>query len=246
MCYLAARFLSVTLLLLLSPTTLACMTDAEKITQALAEIAATANHYPGVVIVLNHDCRQVLYMSTRGLQQLQITVAELVAMGEEYYTRYFNPDEAHEYVPKIVELLERNDLDYSVSFFQQVRTGPNHSFEHYLSTARVLAQGQHGEPLLTICLSCRIEPGSYLTAKVQRLLDENAFLRNNAATFASLSGRERQILSYLARSQSSGEIAEALFISPQTVYTHSRNLRQKLGASTVFELGQYARAFDLI
>ena len=222
------------------------MTDAEKIMQAIAEIATTADLYPGVVIVLNYDCRQVLYMSARGLRLLQTTVPELLAMGEEYYTRYFNPDESHEYVPKIVGLLKRNDLDYSVGFFQQVRTGPHSSFESYLSTVRVLAQGQHGEPLLTICLSCCIEPGSYLTAKVQRLLDENAFLRSNAAAFASLTGRERQILSFLARSHSSAEIAKSLFISTQTVITHRRNLRQKLGAATSFELGQYARAFDLI
>jgi DNA-binding CsgD family transcriptional regulator len=222
------------------------MTDAEKITRALAEIATTADHYPGVVIVLNHDCRQVLYMSARGLARLQLTIPELVAMGEDYYARYFNPDEAHEYVPKVVGLLERNDLDYSVSFFQQVRTGPGGAFEHYLSTARVLVQGEQDRPLLTICLSCRVEPDSHLTAKVQRLLDENAFLRSHAATFANLTGRERQVLGHLARSRSSGEIAEALFISTQTVDTHRRNLRQKLGASTAFELGQYARAFDLI
>lgn len=222
------------------------MTDAEKITHALAEIAATADHYPGVVIVLNHDCRRVLYMSARGLRALQVTIPELMAMGEDYYARYFNPDEAHEYVPQIVSLLERNDPDYNVGFFQQVRTGPGRTFEHYLSTARVLAQSEHGGPLLTICVSCRIEPDSHLTAKVRRLLDENTFLRSHAATFASLTSRERQVLSHLARSQSSGEIAEALFISTQTVDVHRRNLRHKLGASNAFELGQYARAFDLI
>jgi DNA-binding CsgD family transcriptional regulator len=222
------------------------MTDAERITRALTEIAATADHYPGVVIVLNHDGRQVLYMSARGLHSLQTTIAELRAMGEEYYTRYFNPDEAHEYVPKVVELLTRNDPTYSVSFFQQVRSGPGGTFELYLSTARVLAQSQNGGPLLTICLSCRLEADSHLTAKVQRLLDENTFLRSHTATFASLTSRERQILSHLARSRSSGEIAEALFISVQTVDTHRRNLRHKLGASNAFELGQYARAFDLI
>nr|GFC29359.1 hypothetical protein [Tanacetum cinerariifolium] len=144
-----------------SPTALTRMTDAELMTRALAKIAATADDYPGVVIVLSHDCRQVLYMSARGLLGLQLTIPELVAMGEDYYARYFNPDEAHEYVPKVVELLERNDLNYSVSFFQQVRTGPGRTFEHYLSTARVLAQGESGGPLLTICLSCRIEPDSH-------------------------------------------------------------------------------------
>jgi DNA-binding CsgD family transcriptional regulator len=222
------------------------MTDDERITHTLAAIAATADHYPGVVIVLNHSCQRVLYMSACGLKLLQTTLPELIALGDSYHAQYFNLEEAHEYVPKLVELLTRNDLTYSISFFQQVRTGPGRTFEHYLSTARVLAQAASGAPLLTICLACRIEPDSHLSAKVQRLLDENTFLRSHAATFAHLTGRERQILSHLARSRSSGEIAEALFISVQTVDTHRRNLRHKLGASTAFELGQYARAFDLI
>jgi DNA-binding CsgD family transcriptional regulator len=222
------------------------MTDEQRIHQQLTQIAALADCLPGVVIVLNHDCRQVLYMSARGLAQLGTTLPEVTALGEAYYARYFNPDEAHEYVPRVVELLERNDLSYAVSFFQQVRTGPQGCFELHLSTARVLLQGQQGQPLLTICLSCRIEPHSHITTKVQRLLDENAFLRAHAVRFAGLTKRERQVLAGISRGLSSGELADMLFLSPQTVDTHRRNLRQKLQVSSAFELGQYARAFDLI
>ncbi|SMB99954.1 transcriptional regulator, LuxR family [Hymenobacter roseosalivarius DSM 11622] len=222
------------------------MTDEHRIQQRLAEIAAVADSMPGVVIVLNDDCRRVLYMSARGLAELGTTLAEVTALGEEYYARYFNPDEAHEYVPKVVGLLERNDLSYTVTFFQQVRTGPQGCFELHLSTARVLLQGQQGRPLLTICLSCRIDPDSHITTKVQRLLDENTFLRAHAARFAGLTKRERQVLAGISRGLSSGELAEALFISAQTVDTHRRNLRQKLQTTSAFELGQYARAFDLI
>lgn len=222
------------------------MTDAEKITHELSTIAATADRYPGAVIVLNHDCRQVQYMSAWGRHKLNTSIPELMAMGEEYYARYFNPDEAHEYVPKVVQLLERNDLTYTVSFFQQVRTGACGAFELHLSTARVLAHSQAGAPLLVLCLSCPIDPDSHITGKVQRLLDENTFLRANAARFGKLSARERQVLARLAQGNSSDDIAAELFISHQTVDTHRRNLRRKLGAPTSFELGQYARAFDLI
>ncbi len=127
-------------------------------------------------------------------------------MGEGYYARYFNLDEAHEYVPKVVELLERNDLSYRVSFFQQVRTGPGQEFRWHLSTARVLAHNAAGQPLLVICFSVPIAPQSHLTTKVQRLLDENTFLRQHAATFASLTTRGREVLRQLAAGRSSPEI----------------------------------------
>jgi len=222
------------------------MTDEERINRKIAEVAATADHYPGVVIVLSEQARRVVYMSARGLNALGATLPELSAMGTAYYERYFNPEESHEYVPKIVDLLERNDLSYIISFFQQVRTGPSCTFEWYLSAARVLLQSQTGQPLLIICVSCPVDPKSHITAKVQRLLDENNFLRQHASTFSLVTRREREVLRYLALGHSSSEIAGMLYMSVQTAETHRRNIRKKLSAASVFELGQYARAFNLI
>lgn len=221
--------------------------DAEQfISDKIAEIAAFAEEYPGVVIIFGADARRVLYMSERGLRQLGVTLPELTAMGDNYYNKYFNADEAHEYVPKVVELLERNNLNYSVTFFQQVRTGPSLEFVWHLSTVRVLAQDAAGQPLLLICFSTPIDRQSHITTKVQRLLDENTFLRQHTATFSSLTQREREVLGCLALGRTSHEIAATFHISTQTADTHRRNIRQKLGAASSFDLGQYARAFNLI
>jgi DNA-binding CsgD family transcriptional regulator len=222
------------------------MTDQQVITARIAEIAAFANEYPGAVVVFTSDARRVLYMSEWGLKGLNTTMEELTNLGEAYYPVFFNPEEAHEYVPKVAELLERNDLSYAVTFFQQVRTGPQRTFAWYLNTVRVLAQDAAGKPLLIVTFACPIDPKSHITTKVQRLLDENTFLRQHSATFASLTHREREVLGHLALGLTSQEIAVACNISAQTADTHRRNIRQKLGASSNFDLGQYARAFDLI
>ena len=222
------------------------MADEQVITVRIAEIAAFAHHYPGAVIVLTSDARRVLYMSDWGLHRLNTSMEELLALGENYHPVFFNPDEAHEYVPKIAELLERNEMSYAVTFFQQVRTGPQRNFAWYLSTVQVLAQDAAGRPLLIISFACPIDPKSHITAKVQRLLDENTFLREHSAPFAKLTTREREVLGCLARGHTSQEIAGAFHISAQTADTHRRNIRHKLGASSSFDLGQYARAFNLI
>lgn len=222
------------------------MTDEQLVAHKIAEIATFANEYPGAVVVLNGNARRVLYMSDRGLQKLNTSLAELQEMGENYHPVFFNGEEAHEYVPKVMALLERNDINHAVSFFQQVRTGPQRSFAWYLSTVRVLAQDAAGQPLLVISFACPIDPKSHITAKVQRLLNENTFLREKSATFASLTTREREVLGCLALGHTSHEIAAAFKISAQTADTHRRNIRQKLGAASSFDLGQYARAFNLI
>jgi len=47
-----------------------------------------------------------------------------------------------------------------------------------------------------------------------------------------LSGREREVLGFLAEGLSGAAIAERLVLSPETVRTHVRNAMEKLGAST--------------
>ena len=51
----------------------------------------------------------------------------------------------------------------------------------------------------------------------------------------SLSPREREVLALLARGLTGEQIAERLVLSPETVRTHIRNAREKLGASTRVE-----------
>lgn len=230
----------------LQPAINLSLQDYQIIDTKIAEVAATADDYPGVVIVFNTRADDVKYMSARGLRDLGTSMAELKALGAAYYPKFFNPDEAHEYVPKLVDMMQRNDLNYIVSFFQQVRTGPDGAFELYLSTVKVLAQDSVGRPLLLICFSCPIDRESHVTSKVQRLLDENNFLRRHSATFALLTRREREVLRHMALGHSAPDTAKLLHMSVQTAETHRRNIRQKLNASSAFELGQYARAFDLI
>ncbi|KAA9327007.1 LuxR family transcriptional regulator [Hymenobacter busanensis] len=210
------------------------------------EIAATADQHPGIIIIHHVHHRTVEYMSAMGLALLQTTQEELLALGADYHSRFFNAEESAEYVPKIWALVAQNDFNLIVSFFQQVRTAGCTTWSWFMSTVRLLLRGEDGLPLLIISYSCPIDADSHVTAKVQRLLDENNFLRQNGAAYSRLTLREREILRLLALGYSAREIAQGLFISVQTVETHRRNLRQKLGADSLFELGQYARAFDLI
>jgi DNA-binding NarL/FixJ family response regulator len=53
--------------------------------------------------------------------------------------------------------------------------------------------------------------------------------------FATLTDRERQILGLLAEGRRNDDIASSLFISPQTVQTHVRNLLGKLGVHSKLE-----------
>ena len=202
--------------------------------------------HPGVTIIHNMLTDSVEYMSRRGLALLQTTMPALRALGASYHAFYFNAADAVDYLPKVYEMVQSMDPSSMASCFQQVRTTENPEYSWYFSSIRVLLRADDGTPLLIITTACPIDPLHHVTHKVNRLLQENNFLRQHAARFGQLTTREREILRRLALGESAPGIAVALFISVQTVETHRRNLRRKLSIQSSYELTEYAQAFDLI
>lgn len=218
-----------------------------KINHAIAMLVASADHIPGVVIV--HDMRDwtITYMSKRGLRELCITEEEIIGKNmDDYHFRFFNPEDAKDYVPKIFDLLKRNNDDEIVTYFQQVRRFKSPDWGWHMSSTKIFLRDDDGKPLLTITTSFPIDAMHHMAAKASRLLEENNFLRQNYHEYAKLTKREQEVLRLMALGRTSSESAEALFISQSTVETHRKNIKSKLNTSSYYELSQYARAFDLI
>lgn len=218
----------------------------QELAKKIADIAAVANELPGIVIIHNVQTHTVEYMSPRGVHQLASTLDELRALGSDYYTKYFNPEDAKDYVPKIFGLLERNNDQETISFFQQVRLSEKKDWTWHFSATKIFMRNEVGYPTYSITMAFPIDPEHHITAKVTRLLEENDFLRTNFHKFATLSKREQEILKLSAQGKSSPEIAEELFISVATVETHRRNLKKKLNVHSSYEVLKYAYAFNLI
>ena len=223
------------------------MSDNVKIEDAIAKIAATADKLPGVVTI--HDLRNwtILYMSEMGLRDLDLKLEDIVGQtSAQYHEQYFNAEDAKDYVPRILGLLERNNNEEVLTFFQQVRFAKDADWNWHMSSVRILTRDEEGMPLLAISMSFPIDAMHHMAAKAGRLLEENNFLRKNVSQYAKLSKRERDVLQLMAMGKSSSESAEILFIAKNTVETHRKNIRHKLGSNSFFEMSQYARAFDLI
>jgi DNA-binding NarL/FixJ family response regulator len=60
------------------------------------------------------------------------------------------------------------------------------------------------------------------------------------SALALLGGREREVLQLIAEGLTSGEVADRLSISTNTVDTHRRNIMKKLNLHSVAELTKYA------
>jgi len=79
-----------------------------------------------------------------------------------------------------------------------------------------------------------------------RLRRQQAFARQNSATFAGLSTREREVLSLVAEGHTNNAIGKRLFVSVHTVRTHRQNIRRQLGIHNVVQAVWWGCCFDLV
>jgi len=214
----------------------------EKITR-LQEIE---DDIPGVIIVHNLMDDSIVYLSKRGRDILKVTLEEVRLPHFDYHKRFFNPEDFPDYAPKILGMVQRNADDEIVTFFQQVRPSKNAPWKWYSTSIKILLRDNDRKPVLAISVALPIDEEHYFTPKIERLLQENKFLRDNQTLFLSLSKREIEVLRLLASGYNSQEIAEKLHIAEATAKTHRKNIRSKLNAESNFELMQFAQAFNLI
>ncbi len=201
---------------------------------------------PAIVIVHNIQEDAVIYMSEKGLNTLGVTLNELINMGPDYHSRFFNPEDAKDYVPRIFDMLKRNNDDEMISFFQQVRRSPDHEWQWYLSGTKIFMRDDAGAVLLLVTYATPVDTTHHLTLKVQRLQEQNNFLRNNHRAFDSLTKREKEVLKMMAMGLSSGKMAKKLFISETTAATHRKNIKKKLKIQSTYDVTNFAQAFDLL
>ena len=101
--------------------------------------------------------------------------------------------------------------------------GKDEPADQVLAAAKAAAEGE-----------VLIDPAT-LARLLHQVTKEREEQRGVQARFAGLSEREWEILRHVAQGERNDDIAAALFISPQTVQTHVRNVLGKLGVHSKLE-----------
>jgi len=106
--------------------------------------------------------------------------------------------------------------------------GKDEAADEVLAAAKAAADGE-----------VLIDPAT-LTRLLHQVAREREARRDALQLIESLTEREREILRLLAEGMRNDDIAQKLFISPQTVQTHVRNLLAKLGVHSKLEAVAFA------
>ncbi|TDN79659.1 regulatory LuxR family protein [Salegentibacter sp. 24] len=212
----------------------------------LTFLKQTADLMPSVVVVHQLEPFTPIYMSEKGLVQLGIKEEDLLEIGPDYHKQFFNNEDMTNFLDKMKELLAENNPEKTFSFFQQVKFKDRNKWVWHLSAVRIFHQAKDGRPTHTCTTAIPIGQMKHIPNKAERLLAESKFFHSNQEIFNSLGEREKEVLKQVALGKSSGKIAEELFISVETVRTHRKKIKQKLGIKNVYESIKFAYAFDLI
>lgn len=214
--------------------------------QRLENVRLFADYLPAALIIHSLDDLSIVYMNKPGLERIGTTMEELQNMSQErYYAQFFNEEDSNDYVPKIIQIIKSGTEEH-VSYFQQVRVPLNKEWQLFVSNTKVFCRDKNGKATHLITVAGMLDPMHHITAKVNRVMEEINFLRNNNGSFLKLTKREKEILKYTALGKNSGEIAAMLCISSTTADTHRRNIRSKLNLKNNYEAVKFAQAYNLI
>lgn len=202
---------------------------------------------PGAIMVHDMQTLQTTYMNSWGCEALGHSMDEINTMGEDYYKKFFLPEETRWFIPGMLNYFQRKDHSSLYSFFHQVRTGPNLEFSWYYAVCKFLRKDKELTKSKELIMVANPVSGMGVMAnKVNKLLDENVFVVKKYKFFVLLSKREKEVIRLLAEGKSSSDIADLLFISTHTVQTHRKNINNKLELSSFADLVRFAIAFELV
>lgn len=176
------------------------------------DLAVIATDSDGIVVTWNGRA-EALYGWSRE-EAIGRPVAELTV-----------PSESRRVAEDIMGAI-RDGRSWQGSF--RVRRKDGSQFTAYVKDSPILEDGR-----LVGIVGVSIEVGDPdLAGAVRSFADLGPVAGKRSRT---LSPREREVLSLLARGLTGEQIAEHLVLSPETIRTHIRNAREKLGASTRVE-----------
>lgn len=217
-----------------------------RLKEKIEAFAPHAEAMPAVVIIQQLEPFTSIYMTSRGLRELDITIEELRQMGPEYLQRFFNFEDTEDYLQKLKHLLQCRNPEETFTFFQQVKIKDKENWVWHIGSTRIFFTDEQGNPTHIVTTAIPVDKLKHIPNKAERLLAEKNFFHTNLPKFLSLGKREVEVLRLVAIGKSSVEIGYELCISSMTVNTHRKSIKSKLGISSSYEFTLYAHAYDLI
>ncbi|MFD0976897.1 response regulator transcription factor [Salinimicrobium gaetbulicola] len=216
------------------------------IQKKINDFAPVAELMPGVVVIHELKGFRPLYMSSKGLKLLGMSLNDLVSLGTDYKRIILNDKFMVDFLESLEEMLNEEKEWGTYSIFHQVQLSNEKNYSWYVSSVKAFHKDAAGNTTHTITIAFPLGHFQHIPRKAEKLLNESIFSKTHLKKFLSLSPRAIEVLKLVALGNSTNQISETLNISPHTVNSHRKLIKQKLNISTSYDFTKYARSYDLI
>jgi DNA-binding CsgD family transcriptional regulator len=232
--------------------------DKTQTTYYLEAIKAFSRTTYKSVYVIDYEQKGFEYVSENPLFLCGHTAKEVQKMGYAFYFKYVLPED-------LDLLLKINTIGFD--FYEKIpveeRLKHTISYDFHLKNMdeKVILINQKLTPIYltesgkiwkAICLISLSSEKSSGNIKIYKMGDSKILNYNLDGDYwstkdkISLSSREKEVLQYSIRGYTIGEIAETIFVSPDTVKFHRRKLFRKLEVANISEAIAFATNNKLI
>ncbi|WP_299708366.1 LuxR C-terminal-related transcriptional regulator [uncultured Pontibacter sp.] len=213
------------------------ITELEQEIQKLREkcefLEKVIHEVPANVYISNLD-EGVVWCNRTNEETLGYTLAEIHEMGGMAYMQAIvHPDDQNIPEDSINHYQHFNGAEFGGLF--RARHKEEDQYKWFMGWAKAFSKNTEGEVKELICVDVDMSPRMNTEDQLVQALKEN-LKQKNRLLVRSLRKREIEILGLICQGCSTKEIAERLFISPNTVSTHRKSIQKKMGTNNVADL----------
>lgn len=196
---------------------------------------------PGIFHVNDKNDLTIGHLNKSGEEWGLLSKEEINDMGIEYFKKFIHPDSLKYVAPRFLEFYQKADDDQLHAEFQKILNPRTGKYDTFFTVCKPFKKHN-----LLLTSSNPISGIDTVVRRIERIADEEIYVRKHFDDFESLTRRERQILAKIAQGLSNKDISGQLFITLETVKSHRKKIKKKTGIPTTAGLVQFAIAFELI
>ena len=226
--------------------------DQKQAVNYLESIDAFARTTYKSLYVIDYEKQGFDYVSDNPLFLCGNTAKEVKKMGYAFYFKHVVESDLElllkintlgfEYYER-VPVQERKDYTISYDFHLINKIGEKTLINHKMTPLFMTSEGKLWKAIAIVSLSSESESGNI---KVTNRKNNKVVTYDLKGDFwketelVKLTSREKEILKHSTRGLTINEIAEAIFVSPDTIKFHRKKLFEKLGVTNISEAITYA------
>ncbi|PVY40216.1 DUF4080 domain-containing protein [Pontibacter virosus] len=222
--------------------------DAEKIAAMEREIRhlrekcefleKVIHEVPANIYISNLDLG-LIWCNRTNEESLGYTLSEILEMGGmAYMEAIVHPDDRNIPEDSINHYQQFNGAEFGGLF--RARHKQESQYKWFMGWAKAFSKNQQDEVKELICVDVDMSQHMNTEEQLVQALKES-LKQKNKLLLQNLRKREIEILELICQGCSTKEIAERLFISPNTVSTHRKSIQRKLGTNNVADLVSLGR-----